>query len=228
MLPLPEGWHHLFIRILEKGHFEKNTGQILCMSEFLCIFAAYLYIMNTNIILSYLLIVVGVMCWIALLPGHKKVGTRTMNAITVFGGAFLFASCFINLVPHMYLNGFEIYPTGGWGFKVGAAVLLGFIIQLLLERLTKGIEHGHNHTECHDCEIHDEHHLHPVAGLLAGLSIHAFMEGMPLIGSDGDIHQGLLYGIVLHNIPIVLVMLGLFMHNRYSFAKYGRYNQNNP
>lgn len=175
--------------------------------------------MNTNIILAYLLIIVGVMCWCALLPGRKKVGPRVMDAITVFGGAFLFASCFINLVPHMYLEGFEVHSGCGWAFKVGATVLLGFIIQLLLERLTKGIEHGHNHTECHDCEIHEEHHVHPVTGLLIGLSIHAFLEGMPLIDTDGDIHQGLLYGIVLHNIPIALVILGLFMHNRYSFIK---------
>ena len=54
---------------------------------------------------------------------------------------------------------------------------------------------------------------------MIGLSIHSFLEGMPLVDLDGDIHQGLLYGIVLHNIPIALVMISLFMSNRYGFWK---------
>lgn len=58
-----------------------------------------------------------------------------------------------------------------------------------------------------------------MSGLLIGLSIHAFLEGMPLVDLDGDVHQGLLWGIVLHNIPIALVMLGLCISNGYSFWK---------
>ena len=156
-----------------------------------------------------------------------------MNYITIFGGAFLFASCFINLVPHMFL-GDEPYRfvTPGLHFKIAAAVMVGFLIQLLLEQLTKGAEHGHNHCPCCEEEKeaeehHHEHHqhdghchnasIHPVTGLLIGLSIHAFLEGMPMVDLDGDIHQGLLYGIVLHNIPIALVLVGLFMHNGYGF-----------
>jgi hypothetical protein len=42
--------------------------------------------------------------------------------------------------------------------------------------------------------------VHPVTGLLIGLCIHAFLEGMPLVDLDGDIHQGLLYGIVRDHI----------------------------
>ena len=183
--------------------------------------------MNTTILLSYCLLFFGVVVWAMLIPGRKHVGPKAMEAITVFGGAFLLGSCFINLVPHIFLEGFELHPAG-IAFKVGGAVLAGFIIQLLLEQLTKGIEHGHNHCPC--CEDHESHHhheghchqernLHPVTGLLIGLSIHAFLEGMPMVDVDGDIHQGLLYGIVLHNIPIALVMVGLFLSNRYSFWK---------
>lgn len=174
--------------------------------------------MNISILLSYLLIIVGVVIWCILLPGKKMVSHKVMENITVFGGAFLLGSCFINLVPHMYLEGYEL-EMGNMTLKVGVAVLAGFIIQLLLERLTKGIEHGHNHSECHACDHHEEHHVHPITGLILGLSIHAFLEGVPMIDGDGDIHQGLLYGIVLHNIPIALVLVGLFMSNKYSFLK---------
>lgn len=180
--------------------------------------------MNTSIILSYLLIIGGVVIWSLLLPRRKKVSPLVMQYISVFGGAFLFASCFINLVPHMYLEG---YSTPNWHFKVGATVMVGFLIQLMLEHLTKGVEHGHNHCECceetlehHEHHHHEGHchenHVHPITGLIIGMSIHAFLEGMPLVDCDGDIHQGLLYGIVLHNIPITLVMIGLFISNNYS------------
>ena len=189
--------------------------------------------MSTTIIIAYALIIVGIIVWSALIPGRRKVSSRTMNYITIFGGAFLFASCFINLVPHMFL-GDEPYRfvTPGLHFKIAAAVMFGFLIQLLLEQLTKGAEHGHNHCPCCEEEKeaeehHHEHHqhdghchnasIHPVTGLLIGLSIHAFLEGMPMVDLDGDIHQGLLYGIVLHNIPIALVLVGLFMHNGYGF-----------
>lgn len=176
--------------------------------------------MTTTVIFSYLLLVLGVIVWTILIPLRKTVSNQWMEGISVFGGAFLLGSCFINLIPHLYLEGYSV-PMGSTTVKVGASVLIGFLIQLLLERFTQGIEHGHNHTECHECEHHGEHphHVHPVMGLMVGLSIHAFLEGMPLIDCDGDIHQGLLYGIVLHNIPIALVMIGLFVSNRFSFGK---------
>ena len=175
------------------------------------------------ILLAYLLIVAGIVVWVVLVPSRKHVSDKFMTAVTVFGGAFLFASCFINLVPHMFLGEDPFrFVTEVGHFKIAAAVMVGFLIQLLLEQLTHGAEHGHNH--CHNCETdHHEHHIHPVTGLMIGLCIHAFLEGMPMveIEEEGhvDIHQGLLYGIVLHNIPIALVMVTLFMSNRYGFWK---------
>ena len=191
--------------------------------------------MSTTIILSYALIIVDIIVWAFLIPGRRHVSPKLMDYITVFGGAFLFASCFINLVPHIFLADDPYrFVTPNLHFKIAAAVMIGFLIQLLLEQLTKGAEHGHNHCPCCEEEKeaeehHHEHHhhsghchnasVHPVTGLLIGLSIHAFLEGMPMVDLDGDIHQGLLYGIVLHNIPIALVLVGLFMHNRYGFWK---------
>lgn len=189
--------------------------------------------MSTTIILSYLLIVVGVVAWAGLVPSGKHVSPKFTTYIGIFGGAFLFASCFINMMPHMFL-GDESYRfvTPGLHFKVAAAVLVGFLIQLLLEQLTRGAEHGHNHCPCceEEVESHEHHHSHhpheghchdgaphPLTGLIIGLSIHAFLEGMPLVDLDGDIHQGLLYGIMLHNIPIALVLVGLFVQRRYGF-----------
>ena len=107
--------------------------------------------MSTTIILAYILIVVGIIGWVALVPGGKHIGARFTTAVTVFGGAFLFASCFINLVPHIFL-GVDPYRfvTPGIHFKIAASVMVGFLIQLLLEQVTRGVEHGHNHCPC--CE----------------------------------------------------------------------------
>ena len=171
---------------------------------------------NSDILISYALIFIGVMAWSVLLSGRHRIGKKFIDATTTFGGAFLFASCFINLVPHMYLEG---YTTPNLGIKVGAAALVGFMIQLLLEQMTHGVEHGHNHNVC--CEDHEHHpeHIHPMTGLMLGLYIHSFLEGMPMVDGEGDIHQGLLWGIILHNIPITLVLITLMMNNRFKLGK---------
>lgn len=173
--------------------------------------------MDPFVILSYALIIVGIIVWAVLLPSGKRFSPKMLNYINIFGGAFLLASCFINLVPHMFLGeGDYRFVTPNLHFKIAAAVMVGFLIQMLLEQLTHGAEHGHNHHETADHDVTPTTHI-SISALLIGLCIHAFLEGMPLVAPDGDIHQGLLYGIVLHNIPISLVLLSLFMNNGYKF-----------
>ncbi len=171
-----------------------------------------------NTWLAYLLILLGILLFAPLLYSRRRVGHRVVEATTIFGGAFLFAGCFINLVPHMFLTGY----TTPDGFKVSAAVLVGFVVQLLLEQLTGGVEHGHNHYGHNDACHFDENcgcnHPHrqtlPLLGLMMGLCLHSFIEGIPLVEpGHGEVHQGLLYGIVLHNIPIALVLVALFVAN---------------
>lgn len=155
----------------------------------------------SKLILYYLCIIGGVMVWALLLPRKREVPGWVMESTTVFGGAFLLASCFINLVPHSFLSGFS---TPNIHFKIGAAVLAGFLIQILLEQLTQGVEHGIDNS-------HSGNSTMPFLGLMIGLSLHSFLEGMPLVDSDGMVHQSLFYGIILHNIPIAIVMVSLFI-----------------
>ena len=173
--------------------------------------------MSTTIILSYALIIVGIIPWALLIPGRRHVSPRFMNAINIFGGAFLFASCFINLVPHMFLTDDPYrFVTPNLHFKIAAAVMVGFLIQLLLERLTHGAEHGHDH-------VHEDDHpakkggQHAILALLIGLCIHAFLEGMPLVETSGAVNQGLVWGIVIHNIPVALILVTLFTAHRMGF-----------
>jgi zinc transporter ZupT len=90
----------------------------------------------------------------------------------------------------------------------------------MLEYLSGGIEHGHAHT-------HRSAGL-PV-GLMIGLCLHAFLEGMPLGGGDaGHSHHGhshshglepLLLGIVLHKYPVAMVFLAMLLNSGLAKAK---------
>ena len=166
------------------------------------------------------------MVWGVIIPSKKKISPNVMQLTTTFGGAFLFAVCFLQLLPHLFephihnhseLCNHHSHCDINTFLKPGIWVLVGFLIQLFLETLTRGIEHGHNHADC--CNHSAKGHVHPIVGLLLGLSLHSFLEGMPLAYGDGEIHWGLLYGIILHNIPITLILITLFINNNYSTLK---------
>lgn len=116
---------------------------------------------------------------------HKRI-TRLLVA---FSGAFLLSLIFLHLLPEVFLADLPM--------AAGSYVLFGFGIQLFLEYLSGGVEHGHDHSHGH-------------AGfpraIFIGLCIHAFLEGMP-IGHLGHEHNhSLLVGIVLHKLPVAVVL----------------------
>lgn len=166
-------------------------------------------LMNTNIILSYLLVVAGVMIWSVGLWSRRQIKKGLLDSAITFGGAFLLAVCFVELVPEAFGGEVDVRIAAG-------CTLAGVVLQILLEYLTNGVEHGHNHESCEDHDTHGGHSHGQVslAGLLIGLCIHSFLEGFPLadVAADGAmVNRGLLVGIMLHNIPISLILITLFM-----------------
>ncbi|MBR0170512.1 MAG: ZIP family metal transporter [Bacteroidales bacterium] len=151
---------------------------------------------------AYILIILGVAVWAAAIPLGRRIPDGVVRGITVFGGAFLLGVCFLHLVPEMAESGQRL-PF--------YAVLLGFLIQQLLDGLTAHAEHGH--LEGERLTVKGESML----GLMVGLSLHALLEGMPLVGVDGQVDRSLLYGIVIHNIPVALIMVGMMTGHGYSF-----------
>jgi len=130
----------------------------------------------------------------------KRENPRVLKLLLAFSGAFLIGITFLNLIPEVYEEPVEY---------TGLFILLGFLLQLVLELLTRGAEHGHEHT-CDDC--HKEEHISYVL-LMTGLCIHAFLEGMPIVPSfDPEIRNILITGIIIHNIPISLTLVSLFLH----------------
>lgn len=145
-----------------------------------------------------------------------RTNDKALKLLTAFSGAYLLAISFLDILP-------EIYGDSN-GLQVGLFILLGFFIQLLLDFITKGVEHGHQHHDCkelHPNQAHTKPHL-PVLPVIIGLFIHSFLEGMPLAESFNmpDLRNTLLTGIAIHNVPIAIVLVSLALAgNRKNITK---------
>lgn len=159
-------------------------------------------------ITAYIAIVLGVALWAVLAPKGKRLPDSVMRGITVFGGAFLLGICVLSLLPESIIL---VWPEDGnpeVDPRPFFAILVGFLIQQMLESLSAHAEHGH--VENHKVDA-------PVLGLMLGLCLHAFLEGMPLVDMGGSVNKGLLYGILIHNIPVALILVALLTARRMGF-----------
>ncbi len=125
--------------------------------------------------------------------------TKLAKNLLIFSAGFLITICLNEVFPEVYHS--ENHNIGIW-------VIGGVLLQLLLENLTKGFEHGHFHH-------HSEHGILPIA-LMLGMFIHAFIEGIPL-GNETDIFSPYLMAILLHNLPISFI-LGAFLIKNGKFS----------
>ena len=116
-----------------------------------------------------------------------------MQVLLTFSGAYLLAVSVIHLIPEIFTNTTEN--------KIGAFILLGFLIQILLEYFSQGIEHGH---------LHKNNAIS--FSVLISLCLHALLEGIPLGGHlHHHAHNALLTGIVLHKLPVSIVLMSFFL-----------------
>lgn len=89
--------------------------------------------------------------------------------------------------------------------NVGVFIMLGLLLQILLEFGSRGAEHGHIHQKT-DTRF-------PIL-LLVSLGIHSFIEGFPLADN-----QELLYGVVVHKIPIAIIISAFLLNTQLSRIK---------
>lgn len=120
-----------------------------------------------------------------------------LKYLLVFAGAFIFSITIVHLLP-------ELFTAASNPQMVGLFVLLGFFMQIFLDFLTTGVEHGHLHK-------HEHHGGFSPYMLMIGLCIHAVMDGSILVHSGDqatDEHgTGLLVGILLHKIPAAIALV---------------------
>jgi zinc and cadmium transporter len=126
----------------------------------------------------------------------RGLGKNYLKLLLTFSGAYLFALAILHLIPEVY---------SGNDPKVSWFILGGFFIQILLETFSEGIEHGHIH-------IHKSHSSSFPLALMAGLCLHSFLEGMPLVARLGkDSFYPLVGGIILHHIPVAMALVGMLV-----------------
>lgn len=117
----------------------------------------------------------------------RKTHSEFLSILLSFSGAYLLGVVILHLLP-------EVFEAGTP--HVALFVLLGFFVQFLLVQFTRGIEHGHMH-------VHEHFSSGYVFGVLFGLSVHAFMEGIPLSAlrlQPLELHP-LFLGILVHKVP---------------------------
>jgi zinc transporter ZupT len=142
-----------------------------------------------------------------------KTSNRNLKLLLAFSGAFLLSLSFLEILPEIY--------TSKNAANIGIFILIGFFIQLLLDFLTKGVEHGHEHVHCECKDMHHEHTKISPIPILIGVCIHSFIEGMPLAENFHipALKNTLLIGIVIHNIPISLVLISLLIQTKVNKLK---------
>ncbi|MBB6272656.1 zinc transporter ZupT [Pedobacter cryoconitis] len=126
----------------------------------------------------------------------KSDKSQLLKLILSFSGAYLFAITVLHLIPDAY--------SGPDHAEIGLYILVGFLLQIVLEQFSEGVEHGHIHK-------HDDTQIFPY-GIMISLCLHAFLEGMPLAA---DQHNALIFGISLHHIPAAFALASILMQNKF-------------
>lgn len=155
-------------------------------------------------IITYILLVGVVLLGGILVFFLKEKTTGNLKYILAFSGAFMLSISVLHLVPEVYVN---------QSYSIGIFVLLGFLVQLILEYFSQGIEHGHIH-------VHHQKSSYFLAPILISLCIHALLEGVPLAkdfamdhvhGHEHEHGNSFLISILMHKFPIAIALMTLFL-----------------
>ena len=124
-----------------------------------------------------------------------------MQLLLAFSGSFLLGITLLHLLPESFQ---EI------GSQAGFFIFAGFFFQFLIQRFTHGVEHGHLH--CHDGDTHSQSLL----AIMLGLSVHAFLEGLPLGFEYNEQHttSSVFFGVAAHKIPEAFTLGSLLLLSR--------------
>jgi zinc and cadmium transporter len=120
---------------------------------------------------------------------------RWLLLLLSFSGAFLLGIVFLHMLPELY---------EAEGAELGLWVLGGFLLQVVLEYFSKGIEHGH---------VHVAHGKAMPLLTLFSLCIHAYLEGIPFADEKVAGNTPFLVGVVLHKIPMAIALAAVLQRS---------------
>jgi len=151
--------------------------------------------------MSYLLPFLGVLFGGLLVIFTKKSQLSyqwPIKLLLSFSGAFLLSLTLFNLLPDVY-DHLE-------GKATGVFIMLGITLQIVLETLSKGAEHGHIHH-------HGNSNKFPWL-LFVSLCLHSFLEGFPL-----HQHNSMILGVLMHKIPIAILITAFLVKSNFKTAQ---------
>ena len=144
---------------------------------------------------TYLFPIYAVVLGVLIVVLSKKRTSKNTKLLLSFSGAFLLAITLFELLPEVYHH-LE-------GKLTGLLIMVGIVLQLFLESLSKGAEHGHLH-------INKDNTSFPWL-LFISLCIHSFLEGFPI-----HQHNDMVYGVLVHKIPIAMLITGFLLDSKFS------------
>lgn len=164
--------------------------------------------------MDYLLLLSSIVLGVVTVFGFRLYDARHIRLLNAFTGAFLLSLTLLHLLPELY------HPHGATAgghehgaLLIGGLMLAGFFVQVALDAISMGVEHGHAHS------LHGRMPL----GVVAGLCLHAFVEALALGDRshhhDLESRQILLVSIVVHNYPVAIALLGMLLHSGLSRSK---------
>jgi zinc transporter ZupT len=127
----------------------------------------------------------------------RTTDTAHIKLLLAFSGAFLLGVTVLHMLPELY---------GGQEAHVGPWILCGFMLQVVLEFFSRGIEHGHAHV----------HVAGPVKALptatLLSLFVHSFTEGMPFADPRVGGDTAFVAGVLMHKLPMAIALATVLHH----------------
>ena len=135
-----------------------------------------------------------------LVPGWNE---KSFKLALVFAGAYLFAITILHIFPELFANKESAY-------FMGLYILIGFLLQQVLDFMSSGIEHGH----IHDHKGHGAGNT--VWTLMIGLFLHAFLEGtllskQPMLTGHHHGSETLLMGMIMHKMPEAFALAAVLL-----------------
>lgn len=124
---------------------------------------------------------------------------QRLRLILAFSAAYLFSVAVMHMLPEAF--------DGGDFKQAGLFIVIGFCSQVIIDTFSTGIEHGHVHHHSHECA------KKLPAGIIAGLLLHSFLEGLPVYDAHedatGQVNYQLILGLGIHNLPITIAFVAL-------------------
>ena len=133
----------------------------------------------------YILPVLGVLLSFLFVVITRPQKNEYFKLLLAFSGSFLLALTIFEMLPEVY--------THTDAKTVGVFIMFGILFQIFLEFFSKGAEHGHVHIS--------KDSLNFPWLLFFSLCIHSLLEGLPIESNDT-----IIYGILIHKIPIAIIL----------------------